>query len=201
MSELMDAYGPSPLRQWGRHWGWSLTFGIVAVLVGLAAILMPAATLVAIAILFGAQLIVNSVFMFVGAFAVPRESGWLRALIAVLAVLSFVAGVYLVRHVLLSLAVLALVLGAFWMANGVITLFVAIGQSDLPDRGWAIASGMLSVVAGAFVVVYPRVSLLVLTLALGIWLIVYGAILVVTAIRTRSQMHRVRAQTSRLSPT
>jgi uncharacterized membrane protein HdeD (DUF308 family) len=182
----------------GAAWGWLLAFGIISILAGLVAIFLPGATLLAIAILFGVQLVLAGIFRFVGAFAVPKESGWLRALTALLAVFSLIVGIYLIGHPVLSLLVLAIVLGIYWIIAGVIELFVAIGHPELQGRGWLIATGVLSVVAGGLVFFFPGISLLVLTLVLGIWLIVYGVILVVGAIRLRSATHALRA--SPLSP-
>jgi uncharacterized membrane protein HdeD (DUF308 family) len=95
--------------------------------------------------------------------------------------------------------VLAIVLGIYWIISGVIELFVAIGHPELPARGWVVATGVLSILAGGIVFFFPGISLLVLTLVLGIWLIVYGVILVVGAFRLRSAVQSVRA--SGLSPT
>jgi uncharacterized membrane protein HdeD (DUF308 family) len=59
-----------------------------------------------------------------------------------------------------------------------------------------VASGILNVVAGAIVFFYPGISLL-----LGIWLIIYGVILVVSAFRVRSAAGAIGGQAQRLSPT
>jgi uncharacterized membrane protein HdeD (DUF308 family) len=54
------------------------------------------------------------------------------------------------------------------------------------SRGWAIASGILGILAGIVVLVYPAPSLLVLALVLGIWLLVFGIMEIVAAFRIRS---------------
>lgn len=181
------------LSRIGRAWGWLLAMGIISVVIGLLVIFYPRATLLAIAILFGIQLIALGVFSFVGAFTTPDKSAWLRALSAVLAVFAFIAGIYLLRRPLLSLLVLAVLLGIFWIAHGVIELFLAIGDSVLPARGWVALSGILSIVAGALVLAFPGMTLLVLTLVLGVWLVVYGLILGVRAFRVHSAMQNLRA--------
>src|SRR5947209_8430097 len=111
MSRVMGNDVSDVLGRVGATWGWLLAFGIISILAGLIAIFLPGATLLAIAILFGVQLVLAGIFRFVGAFAVPRESGWLRALTALLAVLSLIVGIYLIGHPVLSLLVLAIVLG------------------------------------------------------------------------------------------
>jgi uncharacterized membrane protein HdeD (DUF308 family) len=167
--------------------------GILSAVIGLLVIFFPHATLLAIAILFGIQLIAVGVFRFVAAFTAPDKSAWLRALTAVLALLAFAAGIYLLRRPLLSLVVLAVLLGIFWVAHGVIDLFLAIGDSMLPARGVVALAGILSIVAGALVLAFPGISLFLLTLVLGAWLIVYGAILAVRAFRVHSAMQNLRS--------
>jgi uncharacterized membrane protein HdeD (DUF308 family) len=181
------------LSEVGRAWGWLLAMGIISVVIGLLVIFFPHPTLLVIAMLFGIQLIAIGVFRFVAAFTTPDRSGWLRALSAVLAVLAFIVGIYLLRRPLLSLLVLAVLLGIFWIAHGVIELFAAIGDSGLPARGWVALSGILSIAAGAVVLAFPDLSLLILTLILGIWLVVYGVILGIRAFRVHSAMQNLRA--------
>jgi uncharacterized membrane protein HdeD (DUF308 family) len=199
MSTVIGGDLEATLRTIGRAWALILTFGVISILAGLAAIFWPGPTLVVIAIVFAVQLIVAAVYQFISAFAIPGEAGWLRALQAILAVISFVVGIYLLGHVALSLLVLAIVLGAYWIVYGVIELFVAIGHRELPGRVWLIVSGVLSVVAGAIVIVAPGISLFVLTLVLGVWLVVFGVVLVIRAMHVRAATRRLG--TGALSPT
>src|SRR5215472_10713548 len=186
MSTLMGADLEGMLKRVGQAWAWILAFGVISALVGLAVIFWPNETLIVAAVVFAVQLIVGGVFRFAGAFAVPAESGWVRALQAILAVLSFVVGVYLLGHVALSLLVLALLLGFYWMMHGVIELFVAIGHPELPGRAWMILSGLLSVIAGVLLIVVPGISLFALTLVLGVWLVLFGVMLALQAFQVRS---------------
>jgi len=174
------------LARVGRHWGWALAFGIVTVVAGLAAIVWPGRTLVVIAVLFGIELVVAGIFRFVAALAADDESGATRVLFALLGVLSFIVGLYAVRHVLLTIAALAMVLGIFWIVNGAIEVFAAIAYRETPSRGWTIAMGVLSIVAGLVVLVSPGISLATLTVVLGVWLIVFGIMEIVLAWRLRS---------------
>jgi len=184
-------------EQWlsgiGRAWGWLLAMGILSAVIGLLVIFFPHATLLAIAILFGIQLIALGVFRFVAAFTAPDKSAWLRALTAVIALLAFIVGIYLLRRPVLSLLVVAVLLGIFWVMHGVIDLFLAIGDSSLSARGVVALAGILSIVAGALVLAFPGISLFLVTLVLGAWLIVYGAILAVRALRVHSAMQNLRS--------
>jgi uncharacterized membrane protein HdeD (DUF308 family) len=193
MSTMLESDLESMLGTVGRAWLWILAFGVISVLAGLAALFWPGATLVVLAIVFAIQLILAGVFRFVAAFAIPGETGWLRALQALLAILSLVVGVYLLGHVALSLLVLALVLGIYWTVQGAVELFLAIGHPELAGRGWMIVSGILSIVAGVILVVWPGISLFALTLVLGIWLLLFGGMLIVRAFQVRSAANRLKS--------
>jgi uncharacterized membrane protein HdeD (DUF308 family) len=169
----------------GRHWGWVLTFGIITLLAGLLTVVWPDRTIVVIAVLFGIQLIVAGIFRFVAALAADEESGGTRVLLALLGVLSLIVGLYAVRHLQVTVAALALLLGIFWIVNGAVETFAALSHRGMPSRGWTIFMGLLSIVAGIVVLVYPGISLLTLALVLGFWLLLYGIMEIVAAFRLR----------------
>jgi uncharacterized membrane protein HdeD (DUF308 family) len=170
----------------GRHWGWVLTFGIITLLAGLLAVVWPGRTVLVLAVLFGAQLVVAGIFRFVAALASDDERGGTRVLLALLGVLSFIVGLYALRHILVTIATLALVLGIFWIVNGAIEVFTALSHRAMRSRGWTIFMGALSVVAGVVVLVYPGISLLTLAVVLGVWLLVYGVMEIMLAFRLPS---------------
>lgn len=170
----------------GRHWGWVLGFGIITLLIGIAALAWPGRTLVVVAVLFGIQLIVMGIFRFAAAFASDDLTGGTRALLAVLGVLSLIIGLYAVRHVLITLLALALLLGIFWIVSGAVELFTAISHREMQSRGWNAVMGIFSILAGIVVLVYPGISLLVLAVVLSIWLLVFGAMQITVAFRIRS---------------
>src|SRR5229473_5163435 len=124
------------LARLGRAWGWIVAYGVASLLAGVIAVVWPSSTLVVIAIIFAVQLLVGASYQFVFAFAVPNESGWLRALFALLSIFSFVVAIYLFAHVGLTLLVLATVIGIYWIALGIIELFFAIGNSEIGWRPW-----------------------------------------------------------------
>jgi uncharacterized membrane protein HdeD (DUF308 family) len=180
----------------GRHWGWVLTFGVVTLLAGLLTLAWPGRTIVVVAVLFGIQLVVAGIFRFIAALAADEESGGSRALLALLGVLSFIVGLYALRNVLVTIAALALLLGIFWIVNGAVETFAALSHRGMQGRGWTIFMGLLSVVAGVAVLVYPGISLATLAVVLGFWLLVYGIMEIVLAFRLRS----VGQEATRVAP-
>ena len=186
------------LARVGRHWGWMMTFGVISLLAGVAVLAWPGRTLIVVAVLFGIQLVVTGIFRFVAAFASEDLTGGTRVLLAVLGVLSLIIGLYAVRHVLVTLLALALLFGIYWIVNGAVELFMALSARGVPGRGWTVVMGVISMLAGLLVLVYPAISLLTLVVVLSVWLLVLGLMEIYLAIRARSARRRIEDRT--LSP-
>jgi uncharacterized membrane protein HdeD (DUF308 family) len=185
----MQGYNPSAaamtLTRMGRHWGWLLIFGVVTLVAGIGAVVWPGITLLAAAIVFGVQLIVAGIYRLVGAFASDDATGGTRVLLALLGILSLIVGLYAVRHVLLTIVALALLLGIFWIVNGVIEVFTAFSHEGLPGRPWRVLMGLLSMIAGVILLAIPGISLITLVVLLSVWLIVFGLLEISVALRIR----------------
>ncbi len=177
----------------GKHWGWMLAFGILTIAAGICALVWPGITLLAAAIVFGVQLVVAGIYRLVAAFAAPEESTGTRVMLGVLGVLSLIIGLYAVRHVLLTIVALALLLGIFWVANGVIELFTAFSNREASGRGWLVAMGIVSIVAGILLLAIPGLSLVVMVFLIGAWLIFFGVLQAALALRLRSATHSARS--------
>jgi uncharacterized membrane protein HdeD (DUF308 family) len=181
----------------GQHWGWALAFGILTIAAGICALVWPGITLLAAAIVFGVQLIVAGVYRLVAAFSSAAESTGTRVMLALLGVLSLIIGLYAVRHVLLTIVALALLLGIFWVANGVIELFTALSSRETRGRGWLVAMGIVSIVAGVLLLAIPGLSLVVLVFLIGAWLIFFGVLQTSLAFRLRSATQSARGWVAR----
>ena len=170
----------------GRHWALLVVFGVITVAAGICAVVWPGITLLAAAIVFGIQLIVAGVYRLVAAFASSDVTGGTRVLLALLGVLSLIVGLYAVRHVLLTIIALVLLLGIFWIVNGVIEIFTAASHREMHGRGWRVAMGILSIIAGVVVLAIPAISLVVLVVVLSIWLIMFGLLEISLGLRIRA---------------
>jgi uncharacterized membrane protein HdeD (DUF308 family) len=169
----------------GRHWGWVLAYGILTLLAGVIVLAWPSETLLVVAVLFGIQLIISGIFRFVAALASSDLTGGTRVMLALLGVLSIIIGLWAVRHAVITLVALAVFLGIFWVVNGLIDIFAAVSHREMPDRGWSILMGVLSIIAGLIVLAFPGLTLLGLAVILGIWLLVFGIMEIMGAFRLR----------------
>lgn len=155
----------------GRHWGWLFAYGLLTPVAGITVLVWPSETLLVLAVLFGIQLIVSGIFRFVAALAADDLTGGTRVLLAILGVLSVIVGLWAVRHVLLTLLALTVFLGIYWVISGVIDIFSALAHRGRPARGWAVLTGVLSALA-------------------GIWLLIFGVMEMMAAVRLRSASTR-----------
>jgi len=192
MSQPLRPDPADVLGRLGRHWGWALAFGIITVIAGVVVLAWPGPTLLVIAILFGIQLVFLGVFRFVAAFGHDLTAGT-RILYALLGVLSLTIGLFALRHIFITLLALALLLGIFWIVNGAIELFGALGHREAPHRVWISVLGVLSIFAGLILLAYPGISLLVLYVIVAVWLLVFGFMEISVAWQMRSASHRTGA--------
>jgi uncharacterized membrane protein HdeD (DUF308 family) len=75
--------------------------------------------------------------------------------------------------------------------QGVSETALAVSFKELPERGWYIFLGVLTVVAGAVMLVWPISSIVVLSIIAGVWLVVIGTTEMVWALNVRSETKRV----------
>jgi uncharacterized membrane protein HdeD (DUF308 family) len=88
--------------------------------------------------------------------------------------------------------VLSLWIGTGFIFLGVSENAVAVSERDLPGRGWYVVLGVMSVIAGGVVLVWPFDSILLLTLVSGASLMILGVIQVVQAIQIRRDTKAAR---------
>ena len=88
--------------------------------------------------------------------------------------LFIVIGVVLIRHLHLTVALIGLFVGITWIVQGVTALIGGIAGGAREGRGWWIAFGAVSLIAGIVVAATPTSSLTVLAALLGIWFIIMG---------------------------
>jgi uncharacterized membrane protein HdeD (DUF308 family) len=74
---------------------------------------------------------------------------------------------------------------------GAVELFTALSHSEVPHRAWLIFMGILSIIAGLILLAYPGISLVVLYVIVGIWLLVFGFMEISIAWQMRAASHRM----------
>ncbi len=107
---------------------------------------------------------------------------WVVLLEGLIAIL---LGLFLLYRPATTTVFLIQILGIFWLAEGILSFLGALIFSG--NRVWKLLSGILSIIAGVAILMYPIYSsLVVLTLfiiLIGIWAIINGVVKIVLALK------------------
>jgi uncharacterized membrane protein HdeD (DUF308 family) len=158
--------------------------GVLMLVLGAVAIVVPAVASVATAIFIGWILVIASAFDLANAVAV--EHGGRRALRVVLAMLTFVAGFYLLVAPLDGVFTLTVVLVIWFMATGTARVIVGIAERGLPGWGLTVLSGAISIALGVLIAErLPSSAGWAIGLVVGVDLLFSGTTLTSLAYRLR----------------
>ena len=156
-----------------RNW-WSLSLrGIIAVLFGLAVFIWPGITLEALVILFGAFAFLGGVFSIFT--AIKIRGGWVLILQGVLGVL---IGLAALLFPLLLLTVLLAVIAVWAVISGGLGLVMALRLAHIGAVRWLlILDGLLSLLFGVLLMLWPITGMLVIVWLIGVYAIIDGLLL------------------------
>jgi len=183
------------LHALARNWWLLLLRGIVAIIFGVLAFVMPGITLLTLIILYGAFVLVDGVLA-VGA-AIWGGSGAMstgpRWWLAVVGILGIIAGVLTFVWPGITALVLLVFIGVWSLLNGIFTIVGAIRlRKEIEDEWWLILTGAISVLFGLAVLVMPGAGALALVWLIGTYAILYGVLLVAFAFRLKGHVHEAR---------
>ena len=167
-----------------RNW-WAIALrGLFAVLFGLAAILLPAAALGTLVLVFAAYMLVDGVFAIVaGLRAAAHHERW--GLLALEGVVNLAAGLAAFFFPGLTVLVLVTILGVWAVISGLLLLVAAFRLHASHGRWWLALSGLVSLIWGVLLNFAPVAGALVLTWWLGAYALLFGVSLLVLGFRLR----------------
>ncbi|MCX4095387.1 HdeD family acid-resistance protein [Nocardia sp. alder85J] len=176
-----------PLHSLARSaWQSLLVIGVLSVVVGILALVWPGPTLAVAGVLFGVYLLISGILQLVAAFGPHVSAGW-RILSLVSGILSFILAFFAFRDIGASIVLLALWIGISWLFRGITVTAGSIeAPHGLPGRGWSIFYGLMLLIGGIALVVWPIHAIATLTLVAGWWLIFMGIMEVVYAFQVRN---------------
>ncbi|MHB8961206.1 MAG: HdeD family acid-resistance protein [Candidatus Limnocylindrales bacterium] len=168
-----------------RQWWVLVVEGVLGVVFGALALLLPGLTLVTLAYLFAAWAVISGVVAIVEGMRVAEERGrsWP---FAITGAVSIVAGVLAALLPGPTISALMILLGAWLVVGGVAHYLAAYRIREQVDDEWLIALvGAIRVVAGLVILLFPMVGAL-LTVAYISWsAIVAGVIAIAMGLRLR----------------
>ncbi len=149
--------------------------GGISVVAGVIVLAEPSNSLATLAVIFGIFILVDGIVELASALHSDTRN---RGLLAVIGVLSVIAGVLLIRHPLGGVRAVALVLGIWLMAAGLVRLIAAF------DAGyrvvWRSVAALVLLIVGIVIVASPHIGYATLAVITGIGFIGYGVGLMVS---------------------
>jgi uncharacterized membrane protein HdeD (DUF308 family) len=168
-----------------RNWGWVMARGVFAIIFGFLTFAWPGLTLLTLVIFYGAYAFVDGVTALVAAVAkgAPAPRWWL----ALVGVAGIAAGVITLFYPGIT-GIVLLYFIAFWaIAIGVFQIIGGIAMRKEIEGEWLlILSGVISVVFGCFMIVYPVAGALSVAFLIGSFAILQGVILIAFSLRLRT---------------
>jgi uncharacterized membrane protein HdeD (DUF308 family) len=152
--------------------------GVVALLAGLAALVFPHATLLAVVWIFGIYLVVAGGTLLVRAFSAGPTSSWRRIGLVVVGVLIVIGGVFALFHPPVGLRWLSLTIGFTWLLEGITLLYAP----TTGNRALAVVGAVLSFLSGLLLINLPYLGAVFAVAAVSSVLIVSGIVQLVIAI-------------------
>ncbi|MEN3308555.1 MAG: hypothetical protein V7603_4757 [Micromonosporaceae bacterium] len=156
-----------------RQYGWLLALrGIIAIVFGFLALLWPGITVIALAVLFGAFVLVDGVGMLVSFFR-RRVGGRYRGAHLVAGVGGVVAGILTLLWPGITVLALMVLIGAWAIVIGGLEIVAATeGRSEWYEG----LIGGLSIVAGVLILLRPGISALAMAQVIGVFAIIIGGL-------------------------
>jgi len=170
-----------------EHWKAFLIEGILLAILGLAAMIVPPLASLAVTIFLGWMFLISGVAGLALTFWARRMPGFWWSLIS--AVLAIVAGIILLARPVEGTLTLTIVVGAYFLAEGVTTIMYALEhRRELSARwSWLLVAGIMDLVIAAIIIAgLPESALWAIGLLVGINLLFGGATLIGVALAARN---------------
>jgi uncharacterized membrane protein HdeD (DUF308 family) len=169
------------------HWRLFLTEGIVLLVLGLLAILVPQIATIAVEVLIGWLLALSGIVGLIATLRMRRAPGFWWSMVS--AVLGIVAGIVLLRWPLSGAFSLTLILTVFLVIEGVATILFALEHKREVSGRWGVmlVSGIIDLLlAGMIFAGLPGTAAWAIGLLIGINLMFGGSALIAMALHARN---------------
>lgn len=168
-----------------KNWWLLVLRGVLAILFGVAAFLMPGIAWLSLILLFGVYAVLDGVFaMLSGLISSKYSPRWWVFLLE--GIVSVAAGVIALVRPDLASTVLILLIAAWAVVTGIFEIVAAIRLRREISNEWMLGfGGFVSIVLGALLFLQPATGGLIITLMIGMYATIFGVLLVVLGFRLR----------------
>jgi uncharacterized membrane protein HdeD (DUF308 family) len=170
-----------------QHWVLFLVEGILLLVLGAAAIIVPVIATLAFTLFIGWLFLISGVVGLITTFWMRNVPGFWWSLLS--GVVGIAAGIVLILWPISGTVSLTLVLIAFFLVEGIVTLMYAFEhRAQLSGRwGWMLASGIVDLIlAGIIFAGLPETATWALGLLVGINLLFGGVAMIGMALAART---------------
>src|SRR3978361_1328815 len=170
-----------------EHWKAFLFEGILLVVLGLAAMILPPLASLAVTIFLGWMFLISGIAGLALTFWARGLPGFWWSLLS--AVLAIGAGIILLAQPVEGTLTLTIVVGAYFLAEGVATVMYALEhRRELSERwSWLLVAGIMDLLIAAVIIVgLPGSALWAVGLLVGVNLLFGGASLIGMALAARN---------------
>ena len=179
---------PNPVLSFmfeGVSWQAIALRGVVGVLFGLLALFAPVTTALSLVLVFSIYLMADGFLAIASAFKAMRaRHSW--GLLALEGVANIVASLVLFFMPGLGMVAFVAIVAVWALFAGGVKLVTAMRRGPVPARGWLAFSAVVSLLFGVVLILAPMAGAVVLTWWLGIYGLVFGAVLLFLALQLRS---------------
>jgi uncharacterized membrane protein HdeD (DUF308 family) len=152
---------------------WFYGLGIVFVLLGVLAMSLPFAASMVTAVVLGSLMVIGGLFQFIHAIQNRRWGGSFWAIVG--ALLHVIAGTLIILYPVTGTLALTLILGVFFVANGILKMIRAVQHRKTRAWGWLLFDGLVTLALGALIAArWPATAAWALGLLVGIDLLISG---------------------------
>jgi uncharacterized membrane protein HdeD (DUF308 family) len=184
----------SPLAELPKRITWlSIVISILLIVFGILAVLLPIGMSYSVVLISSWLLMIAGVIQFVHVFRCRGigDALWKAAVAAAY----FIAGIYLRVNIARGITVLTLVLAAFFVAEGIISLFAYFGTKMSRHSVWLLLEAIATLVLGLMIWRHwPSNSLWVIGLLVGINMVVTGSTRLMLTLALRNAVQRGRQE-------
>ena len=170
-----------------EHWVLFLIEGIVLVILGALAIIVPPIATLAVGIFIGWLFLISGIAGLITTFGARHAPGFWWSLLS--AVLAIAAGLVLLAWPVSGAISLTLLLIVFFFIEGIASIMYALEhKAELTGQwGWMLASGIIDLILGVIILLgLPGTAAWALGLLVGINMLFGGAALIAMALHARS---------------
>lgn len=178
------------MDRWSRYWWLVVARGVVALVVGLAAVFVPVITVANLIAILSVFLIIDGVILIGAGWRQSTGSNYWWALV-LQGIIGMVAGTLGLAFPQMTALAFTIIAGVWAVVGGVFEIAYAVRMRRELSNEWLLGiAGLLSAGVGVLLLGYPSASLVVLAVVLGAYTLISGAILLSLGVRLRGQAHR-----------